>query len=128
MKGDRHRIRRTLVRFLLWGFVAFLAVLVAGGAAVLVVLKTYSEDLPDVSGLRTYEPSETTRIFSADGQLIATLFKENRTWTPLEDISPNMKKAILAIEDSRFYEHRGVDPVGVGRAGVDLLRSGGQIR
>jgi len=128
MKGDRHRIRRTLVRFLLWGFVAFLAVLVAGGAAVLVVLKTYSEDLPDVSGLRTYEPSETTRIFSADGQLIATLFKENRTWTPLEDISPNMKKAILAIEDSRFYEHRGVDPVGVARAGMDLLRSGGQIR
>ncbi len=128
MKGNTRQVRRTLVKFLLWSFLAFLVFLVAGGTAVLVVLKTYSEDLPDVSGLRTYEPSETTRIFSADGQLIATLFKENRTWTPIEEISPNMKKAILAIEDSRFYEHRGVDPVGVARAGVDLLRSGGQIR
>ncbi len=128
MKGNKRQLRRTLVKFLLWSFLAFLTVLVAGGTAVLVVLNNYSKGLPDVSRLRYYEPSETTRIFSADGQLIATLFKENRTWTPLEQISPNMKKAILAIEDSRFYEHHGVDPVGVARAGLDLIRSGGQIR
>ena len=128
MKGNNRHLRRTLVKFLLWSFLGFLGLLVAGGTAALVVLNNYAKALPDVSRLRYYEPSETTRIFSADGQLIATLFKENRTWTPLEQISPNMKHAILAIEDSRFYEHHGVDPVGVARAAVDLIRSGGQIR
>ncbi len=128
MKGTHRQVRRTLVRFLLGGFLVFLALLVAAGTTGLVVLNNYAKELPDVSRLRYYEPSETTRIFSSDGQLIATLFKENRTWTPLEDISPNMRNAILAIEDSRFYEHKGVDPVGVLRAGLDLIRSRGQIR
>lgn len=129
MKGNKdRRIRRTLVKFLLWTFMGFLALLLAGGTALLVVLNHYAQGLPDVSRLRYYEPSETTRIYSADGQLIATLFKENRTWTPLDQISQNMKNAILAIEDSRFYEHNGVDPVGVIRAAVDMIRSGGAVR
>ncbi|MEW6283650.1 MAG: PBP1A family penicillin-binding protein, partial [Candidatus Eremiobacterota bacterium] len=68
------------------------------------------------SRLRYYAPSETTRIFAADGTLIGTLYKENRTWVPLEEISDNMKEATLAIEDRRFRMHRGVDPVGVVRA------------
>ena len=129
MKGNKDRnVRRTLVRFLLGCFLGFLGLLLAGGTAALVVLNHYAQGLPDVSKLRYYEPSETTRVYSSDGQIIATLFKENRTWTPLEQISPNMRNAILAIEDSRFYEHNGVDPVGVLRAAVDLVRSGGQIR
>lgn len=127
-KGTRRQIRRTLLRFLLITFVVFLGLLVAAATTGLVILNNYAKELPDVSRLRYYEPSETTRIFSADGQLIATLFKENRTWTPLEEISPNMRNAILAIEDSRFYVHKGVDPVGVIRAGLDLIRSRGQIR
>lgn len=129
MKGNKdRRIRRTLVKFLLWSFMGFLAILLAGGTALLVVLNHYAQGLPDVSRLRYYEPSETTRIYSADGHLIATLFKENRTWTPLDQISQNMKNAILAIEDSRFYEHNGVDPIGVIRAAVDMARSGGAVR
>ncbi|MBI3928248.1 MAG: PBP1A family penicillin-binding protein [Armatimonadetes bacterium] len=88
----------------------------AAGTAAVAVLNHFSKGLPDVSRLRFYEPSETTRIYSADGQLIATLFKENRTWTPIDEVSPHLLHAVLAIEDSRFYEHRGVDPVGVARA------------
>lgn len=104
-----------------------LLLVIAGGVAGYVVINHYSKGLPDVSKLRQYDPAETTRIYSADGQVIATLFKENRTFVPLSKISPNMRNAILSIEDSRFYEHHGVDPIGVLRAAVDLYRSGGEI-
>ena len=101
----------------------FLGITVSGVTAVVALLNHYAESLPDVSRLRYFEPSETSRIYAADGKLIATLFKENRTFTPFDKISPAFIKAILAVEDSRFYQHRGVDPVGVGRALVsNVLR------
>ncbi|MCR4783371.1 MAG: PBP1A family penicillin-binding protein [bacterium] len=117
-----------LAKFIYWiCFLVFLVIL-AGCVAGYVIINNYSKGLPDVSKLRQYEPAETTRLYSSDGQVIATLFRENRTWVPLKDISPHMRNAILAIEDSRFYEHRGVDPVGVARAAVDLYRTKGHIR
>ncbi|MFA5506457.1 MAG: PBP1A family penicillin-binding protein [Vulcanimicrobiota bacterium] len=89
------------------------------------VIKHFSKGLPDVSSLRGYEPSQTTRIHSSTGELIATLFKENRTYTKIEDIAPVMREAIVAVEDSRFREHNGVDPRGVIRAAVyDLQHKG----
>lgn len=89
------------------------------------VLDHYRAELPDVSTLTYYEPSLTTRIFAADGTLIGTLYRENRTWTKLEDISPSLLMAILSIEDSRFYTHRGVDPKGVARAVMSKLTGSG---
>ncbi|NDD30824.1 MAG: PBP1A family penicillin-binding protein [Proteobacteria bacterium] len=89
------------------------------------LVSRYSQDLPDVERLRSYQPSETTRIYAADGSLIATLFKENRTWVPIEKVSPWFRKAILATEDARFYEHNGVDFIGVARAAVKDYTSGG---
>lgn len=100
-----------------------LAVAVVGFGLALV--SRYSRDLPDVERLRSYQPSETTRIYAADGSLIATLFKENRTWVPIEKVSPWFRKAILATEDARFYEHNGVDFVGVARAALKDYTSGG---
>ncbi|MGM9992938.1 MAG: transglycosylase domain-containing protein [Candidatus Bruticola sp.] len=117
-----------LGKFLYWVGFSVLLIVLALGVAGYVVINHYAKGLPDVSKLHQYEPAETTRLYSADGQVIATLFRENRTWVPLKKISPNMRNAILAIEDSRFYEHHGVDPIGVLRAAVDLYRSGGHIR
>ncbi|HIB68227.1 MAG TPA: hypothetical protein EYO33_24825, partial [Phycisphaerales bacterium] len=51
--------------------------------------------------------------------------RENRTWTKLDQISPHLKDAILAIEDSRFYTHRGVDPTGVVRAVISKATGSG---
>lgn len=116
-----------LGKFLYWASFSILLVLIAAGVAGYVIINNYAKGLPDVSKLHQYDPAETTRIYSSDGQVIATLFRENRTWVPLKKISPNMRNAILAIEDSRFYEHHGVDPIGVLRAAVDLYRSGGQV-
>ena len=61
-------------------------------------------------------PAQSTKVLTADGQPIATFFSENRVKVPLDQISPYAKDAIIAIEDNRFYEHRGVDPQGVLRA------------
>jgi membrane peptidoglycan carboxypeptidase len=68
--------------------------------------------------------SEQSRILASDGTLIATPYDENRTIVPLAQIAPIMRQAQIAIEDSRFYEHGGVDPQGVGRALVSNMRGG----
>jgi penicillin-binding protein 1A len=89
------------------------------------VIKHFSRGLPDVGSLKGYEPSQTTRIHSSTGELIATLFKENRTYSKVEEIAPVMLDAIVAVEDSRFRQHIGVDPRGVIRAAVfDLQHKG----
>jgi len=67
--------------------------------------------------------SQQSRILYADGSLMATFYYENRTVVPLDAVAPIMQTAIVAIEDSRFYEHGGVDPRGMGRAFVKNLQS-----
>ena len=89
------------------------------------VVQHFSKGLPDVGRLKGYEPSQTTRIYASGGELIATLFKENRTYSKIEDIAPAMCDAIVAVEDSRFRQHIGVDFRGVARAVVyDLQHKG----
>jgi len=56
------------------------------------------------------------RVLAAEGSQIATLFNENRTRIPLDQMSPNIKNAIVAIEDYRFYRRGGIDPEGIFRA------------
>jgi membrane peptidoglycan carboxypeptidase len=68
--------------------------------------------------------SQQSRVLAADGTLIATPYDENRVIVPLAQIAPVMRQAQVAIEDSRFYEHAGIDPQGVGRALVSNLRGG----
>lgn len=87
-------------------------------------LKDVRKRLPSATELASFEPSQTTQIFSGDGKLIATLYRENRTWVNLSQVSPWMVKAVLAIEDSRFYEHHGIDPIGVFRAVMASWKEG----
>ncbi len=110
---------------LLWMFLAVIGVGLTGVSMVRTILDHYRSELPDVSTLTYYEPSLTTRIYANDGTLIGTLYKEARTWTKLDDMTPYVEKAVLAIEDTRFYEHRGVDPIGVGRAIISKAAGGG---
>lgn len=118
-------IRRGCLGTILWVFLAVLGIALTGASTVRTVLDHYRAELPDVSTLTYYEPSLTTRIYANDGTLIGTLYREARTWTKLEDISPHLEKAVLAIEDTRFYEHRGVDPIGVARALFSKASGGG---
>ena len=65
--------------------------------------------------------SEKSKILMADGSELATFFEENRTYVALEQISPLMQKAQIAIEDHRFYEHGAIDIQGLGRAVIRTL-------
>ncbi|MFD8518717.1 transglycosylase domain-containing protein [Streptomyces capillispiralis] len=81
------------------------------------------DELP--ANLKTPPLSQRTTILDADGGQIATVYSRDRTVVDLKDISPYMQKAIVAIEDSRFYEHGAVDLKGVLRALNKNARSGG---
>lgn len=109
--------RGGFLAFLLFLFALF--VLAVVGAALGFVI-SFSRQLPDVNTINEYRPSQTTKIFSSDGQLLASLFVENREVVPISKIPTELKLAIMAVEDARFYEHHGVDFHGVMRA---LLRN-----
>ena len=97
--------------------------IVAGG---LVGLAISFRNLPDVRVLRSYAPTETTYIYDVKGVQLASLHDEaNREVVPLNRISPNVKRALLAIEDSHFYYHQGVNLTGVGRAITTNFKKGG---
>ena len=88
--------------------------IVTGG---LVGLAISFRNLPDVRVLRNYFPSETTYVYDIKGKLLASVHGEaNREVVRLDNISPDLKRAVLAIEDSNFYAHPGINPNGVGRA------------
>lgn len=97
--------------------------IVAGG---LVGLAVSFRNLPDVRQLRNFFPSETSYIYDVEGRLLASIHGEaNREVVPLSGISPELKRAVLASEDSDFYYHHGINPKGVGRAVVTNWAAGG---
>ncbi|MEM6753777.1 MAG: transglycosylase domain-containing protein [Cyanobacteria bacterium P01_C01_bin.38] len=97
--------------------------IVAGG---LVGLAISFRNLPDVRQLRNFFPSETTYIYDMKGKLLTSLHGEaNREVVTRDNISPELKRAVLASEDSDFYYHHGINPKGVGRAIVTNYTSGG---
>ncbi|MBI4280361.1 MAG: penicillin-binding protein 1A, partial [Armatimonadetes bacterium] len=97
---------------------AFVAAGSIGGVALAV-----ARQLPDVSALYT-PSSEATRIYAANGELIASLYQENRETIPLNRIPLHLQQAVIAVEDARFYQHRGFDPRGMLRAALRNLLSG----
>ena len=84
----------------------------------------YFNNLP--AELAVDPPSQSTKVLSADGKPIATFFAENRVKVRLDQMSPYIRDAIVAIEDSRFYDHAGLDPQGILRALTSNLTGGGR--
>ncbi|KAF0181787.1 MAG: penicillin-binding protein 1 [Nitrospirae bacterium] len=73
-------------------------------------------DLPEIRILETYRPIESTLVYSADNKVLAEFYLERRNFVPHYEIPDRVKKAIVAIEDQRFYLHPGVDIIGILRA------------
>ncbi len=88
---------------------------------VCIALAVAYPNLPDISELSDYRPKLPLRIYSAEGAVIGEFGEERRNLTRIKDMPKVMKDAVLAIEDARFYEHGGVDYIGVMRAGVANL-------
>lgn len=80
------------------------------------------DQLPD--DMKIDVPAQSSKILAADGSLIANFYAQNRTNVKLANVSPFMKNGIVAIEDSRFYEHGGVDSKGLMRAAASMAQGG----
>ena len=110
-----------VLRGLLWLGGIFLAFVLSVLIIVGVALSVAYPNLPDISDLVDYRPKLPLRVFSAEGVLIGEFGEERRNLTPIRDIPKVMKDAVLAIEDSRFYSHGGVDYRGLVRAALANL-------
>lgn len=88
---------------------------------VCIALAVAYPNLPDISELSDYRPKLPLRIYSSEGALIGEFGEERRNLTRIKDMPKVMKDAVLAAEDARFYEHGGVDYIGVLRAGITNL-------
>ncbi|MEM9215037.1 MAG: penicillin-binding protein 1A [Cyanobacteria bacterium P01_F01_bin.150] len=96
--------------------------IVAGG---LVGLAVSFRNLPDVRILRDYIPTETSYIYDINGVLLDSIHDEvNRDVVTVDEISPDLKRAVLAIEDSHFFTHKGINPTSIGRAFLANLEQG----
>ncbi|WP_151671298.1 penicillin-binding protein 1A [Nitrincola schmidtii] len=101
----------------------FVAILLVAGVG-LFALYQYKPNLPDVHELREVRFQIPLRIFSADGKLMAEYGEQRRTPIRYDQIPDSLRHAILAAEDSRFYEHFGIDIKGLARAAFQLASSG----
>ncbi len=110
-----------LAKGLVWLGGTLIALALCAAMAGLMALAIAYPNLPDVSELSNYRPKLPLRVYTAEGTLISEFGEERRHLTPIADIPQVMKDAVLAIEDARFYEHNGVDYVGVARAALANL-------
>ncbi len=120
--GAPARGRPWWVTWLLRPLAALFGLALAGVLSVLLLaalgLAVAYPNLPEVRGLADYRPKIPLRVYSSDGVLIGEYGEEKREFTPIRAIPKVMRDAVLAIEDARFYQHGGVDYVGVLRAGL----------
>ncbi|MGF6903830.1 penicillin-binding protein 1A [Paraburkholderia sp. GAS348] len=106
----------------------FVGLIVAGILCVLLVLGyalvVATPNLPSLDALTDYRPKVPLRIYTADHLLIGEFGEERRDIVHIQDVPDSLKKAVLAIEDARFYDHGGVDLTGIARAGFVALTNG----
>ncbi len=86
-----------------------------------------SQDLPSLDSLQGYQPSQVSRVYSDDHQIIGQYYVERRILATLADVPPSLINAVIAVEDARFFEHPGLDVVGILRAFWTNLRRGGKV-
>ncbi|MEN0002252.1 MAG: transglycosylase domain-containing protein, partial [Pseudomonadota bacterium] len=101
------------------GIVGFLIV----AAATVIYIGDLADDLPDYEVLESYEPPVTTRIYSADGQLMGEFARQRRLFLPIQAVPDRVKAAFLSAEDKNFYRHQGVDFLALARAMVTNVQN-----
>ncbi|HEY1310302.1 MAG TPA: transglycosylase domain-containing protein, partial [Pseudolabrys sp.] len=119
---------KLMLRFLGFLFAAGTILFVVGVAATAGLLWHYSKDLPDYSQLQDYEPPVMTRVHAADGSLVGEYARERRLYIPIQAVPKLVINAFLAAEDKNFYEHGGLDFIGIARAAVNYAQNFGSSR
>jgi len=120
-KPARFRWRTVVLAAIAIPVAALVSAILAVGLALLLA----NDRLPPLDALIDYRPRIPLRGYTADGVLIGEFGEERRTFVRIEDVPDVMKYAVVAAEDARFFEHAGVDLVGVARAALANLSAGG---
>lgn len=110
---SRQAFRRRLVFAGLWAVVLVLTIGLGVASGVFV---GFLRDLPSLEGLEEYQPSITTTLYSDQDEPFASFYEQRRILLPLGKVPLKLKQAVLAVEDSRFYEHHGLSPRAIARA------------
>ncbi|MCC6474437.1 MAG: penicillin-binding protein 1A [Burkholderiales bacterium] len=115
-------------RWFLFPLAVLLGAGVMGAAVAAFALLLIYPNLPSIEALTDYRPKVPLRVYSADGVLIGEFGEERRSVVRIRDVPDVLKHAILAAEDERFYQHTGVDYLGVLRAAYSNLVQGGKLQ
>ncbi|MSP52905.1 MAG: penicillin-binding protein 1A [Gammaproteobacteria bacterium] len=109
-------------------FQAFLLIVIGVIIFAAIALWYLNKDLPDVSSLKTVQMQVPLRVYSADNKLIAEFGEKRREPVSLDQIPKLLQEALIATEDQRFYEHSGVDFLGLARASLELVLTGKKVQ
>ncbi len=111
-------------QIVLLGMLAALGLMGGGAAGSIWYI---SRDLPPLDLLQDHQPSQSTRVYADDRLLVGQFYVERRILIPLTEIPPTLIHAVVAVEDARFFEHPGLDVIGILRAAWTNIRRGGKV-
>ena len=114
------------LRFLAFPLVLFGGLAAAGASLAALVIALAYPNLPSLESLTDYQPKIPLRIYTLEGALIGEFGEERRSLISIREVPEQLKQAILAAEDERFYQHTGIDYLGVARAAYANLTQGGR--
>lgn len=122
----KSRFSRGIIGLLGWLFSIGFTLSILGVVIGAVMFNYYAKDLPDYSQLSKYDPATLTRLYAANGKLLAEYATEKRVFVPLSAIPKSVINAFLSAEDKNFYTHTGIDFTGLARAVVNNVKNYGQ--
>ena len=117
-----------MLRFFSWVISSAMLLGIVGIVVVMLVIKHYGENLPDISSLQHYDPPVVSRVHAGDGRLMAEFAAERRVFVPVNRIPQRVIDAFLSAEDKTFYEHSGIDPRGILGAVITNIENMGSGR
>jgi penicillin-binding protein 1A len=104
--------------------IAFFSLSLLGIAAIAAAYFYVLPELPDVNSLKTVQLQTPLRIYSRDGKLISQFGEKRRIPVEYDEVPVQLINAVLDTEDARFFEHNGIDPIGITRAAIILITTG----
>jgi len=116
----------TVLNLIKIGLAFATAVLIVGTGTVAGLFWHFSHGLPDHKQLADYQPATLTRLYAADGKLLAEYAREKRVFVPVAAMPKRVIEAFVAAEDQRFFTHPGIDVIGVLRAVVSNVTNPGK--
>ena len=104
-------------------FIVIVSLLLILFITILVILWTFSNNIPDYKFLKNYKPPVSSKVYSGNGDLVADFSKEKRIFVPFNAIPKNVINSFLSAEDKNFFSHPGVDAKGVLRASINNIKN-----